>query len=134
MNCLCVYGIVSLGVSLTHRVRHVLSGCGWLSVGVACPSVGMVNPQCGWHVYCRCAYVLSLCVYGISRCGSVWHGLSRCGNASVCVAWSQWVWTGLNWCGINSVGVAWCQWVWRGLVCVAWPQWVWHGVSGFSLV
>ena len=73
----------------------IVSGCGMFSVGI-------VTPQCGWHVHRRCAYVLSLCVYGLSRCGNA----SVCCMASVGVTMPQCVWHGLSGCGLASVGVA----------------------------
>ena len=58
------------------------------TVGVSMATVGVAMPQC------------------------VCHGLSRCGNASVCcmasvgVTMPQCVWHGLSGCGLASVGVA----------------------------
>ena len=49
-------GTVSLGVSMTHRVRLVISG-------------GVVCPQWGWHVPCGCVCGLTWCVSGLSMCG-----------------------------------------------------------------
>ena len=94
----------------------------------------MIVPQWGWYVPNRYAYVLSLCIYGLSR----WN------NASAGAARPQWVLHGVSGFGIVSVSVAWtraclqCRWhVLNGCnmfsASVACPSWVWYALRGGTI-
>ena len=86
-----------MGEACLQWVRLVVNGCNM-------SSVCMIVPQSGWYVPNGYAYVLSWCIYG----------LSRYDNASVGVKWLQYVWQGLSGCCMVSVVLAWLQSVWHG--------------------